>query len=147
MKVCWPRLWHILVDIFRCVSISILHKFTDSLTTHGRTLSSTLESITILPLFESMFTQCLKTHLHKVYTHIYTKFTDMFTSCLHHVYTMFEDMFPPNLKNCLHNVRRHVCNIFGNKFKPCWDTCLHPVYTVSTIFEDFFTQCCRTCVQ
>ena len=63
-------------------------------------------------------------------------FTDMLTPCLHHVYIMFEDRFPQNLKLCLHNARGHVCNILGDKFKPCLKTSLHLVYIyVFTMLE------------
>ena len=77
-----------LINFFRCLSTSILHKFTDSHThspTYGLTLSSTWDSLTI-PL---LLTKCL----HHVYRHVWT----MFKTCLHHawghVYTISEEMF------------------------------------------------------
>ena len=33
----------------------------------------------------------------------------------------------------------HVCNMFGDKYKPCWNTCLHHVYIyVYNMLEHMF---------
>ena len=136
--------------VFRCVSTSIFNSLT-----HGLTLSSTWDSLTIPLLFEDMFTQYWKTHLHHVYRHVYIMFTDMFIPCLHHVYTIFEDISPPNLKICLHNVIgyrtcfwRQVLTMFEDVFTPCLHSFVHHVWIyVYTVFEDSFSQCWRTCVQ
>ena len=75
-----------------------------------------------------------------VWRHVYTMFTDIFTpclhTCLHHVYKMFT----PCLKTCFHSTWRfvltmlvnmcrfvytsggHVCNMFGDKSRPCCKT-------------------------
>ena len=73
-------------------------------------------------MFGHNFKPCLKTCLQHVYIN---------------VYTILEHMFPPDLKICLHNVREHLCNMFGDKFNHVW---IH----VSTVFKDMFTPCLTT---